>query len=90
MVMAPTARNTFFNGTPTGPGLIHAWGTHTDLLDSAPAQTPFTVVSIETRALTRGAEILGRDNSLLAPGSYKTFSGERVQRCLRRAAVSRP
>jgi AraC-like DNA-binding protein len=83
-VMAPAARNTFFNGTPAGPNRVHAWGPNSDLLDSSPAQTPFAVVSIETIALARGAEILGRDSNLLDTGAYRTYSGEAAHDMLRR------
>ncbi len=82
--VAPTARKTFFNGVPAGPGLVHAWGPNTELLDSSPAQTPFVVVSVETDALVRGAEILGRDSDFLDAGVYRTYSGEVAQSILRK------
>ncbi len=82
-VMAPAAKDTHFNGAPSGPGFVHAWGPNTDLLDSAPPQTGFTAVSIETETLERSAAILDADHEFLAPGVFKTYSGEMAEGMLR-------
>lgn len=87
ITLAPTARDTVFNGVSSGPGLVHTWGPNTDYLDRSPAQMPFVTVSIETEALEQGAKILGRDDSLLPPGVFKTFSGEIAQSILRNTSA---
>jgi len=81
-VMAPESKDTYFNGAPAGPRQVHAWGPNTDLLDSAPPQTSFMVVSIETETLEQGAAILGSDDGFLAPGVARTYSGEMAERML--------
>jgi hypothetical protein len=81
--MAPEAKDTHFNGAPSGPGFVHVWGPNTDLLDSASPQTNFMVVSVETETLERSATILDSDHGLLAPGVFKTYSGEMAEGMLR-------